>query len=184
MQDKPPTYTCVMNAWRKHEGELRGFLTHRLSDAHQADDLLQEVFVKAMRQGDGFCSLSSARAWLFEVARNALTDYFRLKRSHAELSDDLVDESEEPALVDALAYCIPRVLTELNETDREAIMLCDLQGMKQEEYALMKGLSLPGAKSRVQRARKRLQERLTVACQVQFDEDGQVACFVPRPPIT
>ena len=180
MQKKPSTFSCVTSAWRTHETELRNFLAHRLSDTHLAEDLLQEVFVKAMRQGDGFCNLNSARAWLFEVARNAVADHFRLRRDQVELPDDLIAESEEPATVDSLAACIPRVLSELTENDREAIMLCDLQGMTQEEFARTKGMSLSGAKSRVQRARKRMLAQLTTACQVQFDESGLVVCFVPR----
>ena len=175
-----PTYACVLSAWRKHEAELKAYLAHRLKDAHLADDLLQDVFVKAMRQGARFCGLSSARAWLFEVARNTLADHFRLRKEQVELPDDLVIDIEEQATVDSLAACIPRVLSELTENDREAIMLCDLQGMTQEAYARLKGLSLPGAKSRIQRARKRLLEQLTKACQVQFDENGQVLHFVPR----
>ncbi|MGC1518341.1 MAG: RNA polymerase subunit sigma-70, partial [Azonexus sp.] len=46
------------------------------------------------------------------------------------------------------------------------------------------GISLPGAKSRIQRARKRLRNRLVKACQVTFDDQGEVCCFVPRPPLT
>ena len=61
-----------------------------------------------------------------------------------------------------------------------AITRCDLEGMKQEDYARLKGLTLPGAKSRVQRARKRLREHLSDACQVKFDAAGNVCCFVPR----
>ncbi|MEA5097100.1 MAG: RNA polymerase sigma factor SigZ [Burkholderiaceae bacterium] len=184
MQGKTPTYTCVRSAWNKHETELRNFLSRRLSDPHQAEDLLQEVFLKAMHKGDGFCSLGSARAWLFEVARNAVADHFRLRRDQVELPEDLAISDEEPATVDSLSACIPRVLSELDEKDREAIMLCDLQGMKQEEFARVTGLSLSGAKSRLQRARKRMLDHLTKACQVQFDDAGQVVCFVPRPPIS
>jgi RNA polymerase sigma-70 factor (ECF subfamily) len=75
------------------------------------------------------------------------------------------------------------VLSELSPADREAIILCDLERLPQEEYARRKGLSLPGAKSRVQRARKRLRERLTQVCQVRLDAAGQVSDFVPRPPL-
>lgn len=67
----------MSSAWRAHEGELLGYLRHRLSDADAADDVLQDVFVKAMRQGQGFCTLDNPRAWLFQVARNALVDRAR-----------------------------------------------------------------------------------------------------------
>jgi RNA polymerase sigma-70 factor (ECF subfamily) len=50
--------------------------------------------------------------------------------------------------------CLPRVLSELSAEDREAITLCDLQGMAQAEFARTTGLSLSAAKSRVQRARR------------------------------
>ncbi|MFA5914443.1 MAG: sigma-70 family RNA polymerase sigma factor [Burkholderiales bacterium] len=174
---------CIMTAWHGNEAELRGWLRRRIGNGADAEDLLQEVFIKAMRQGERFCAIVDARAWLFEVARNALADRLRLARDTVELPEDLSAETEEAAAVDSLAACLPRVLTELNPEDREAITLCDLEGLPQEEYARRKGLSLPGAKSRVQRARKRLRARLTEVCQVSVDAAGQVSDFVPRPPL-
>jgi len=85
--------------------------------------------------------------------------------------------------VDRLADCLPRVLGELAEADREAIRLCDIEGLSQQEFAQRQGLSLAAAKSRVQRARRRLRARLVQACQVRFDGEGQVCCFVPRTPL-
>jgi len=145
--------------------------------------MLQDLFIKAMHQGERFCAIGNARAWLFEVARNAVADRFRLQREMIELPADLVSETEERAAVDSLTSCLPRVLAELSPEDREAITLCDLEGLSQEEYAHRKGLSLPGAKSRVQRARKRLREQLTQSCQVHLDAAGQVDDFVPRAPL-
>jgi len=174
---------CLMTGWHQHEAELRGWLRHRLGSAADAEDLLQDVFIKAMRQGERFCAIANARAWLFEVARNALADRLRLARNTVELPEDLRAATEETAAVDSLAACLPRVLSELSHEDREAITLCDIEGLSQAEYARRKALSLPGAKSRVQRARKRLREQLTQACQVRLDAAGQVSDFVPRPPI-
>lgn len=171
---------CLMSAWHRHEGELRTWLRGRMGNSHDAEDLLQDLFLKAMRQDKQFCEIGNARAWLFEVARNAIADRLRLKKEQVELPEDLVHETDEPAAVDSLAACLPRALSELSEEDREAITLCDLEGLSQEDYARLKGLTLPGAKSRVQRARKRLREHLTGACQVRFDAAGKVCCFVPR----
>ena len=76
----PETFACVTAAWRAHEGELHGFLRHRMADTAAADDVLQDVFLKAMRAGRGFCTLDDPRAWLFQVARNALVD--RMRATH------------------------------------------------------------------------------------------------------
>ena len=174
---------CLMTAWGQHERELRAWLTRRLGDAHAAEDLLQDLFIKALGRNRQFCELANARAWLFAVARNTLTDHLRSRQDHVDLPEDLPAHHAEPVPVDALAACLPRALAELAPEDREALTLCDLQGMAQETYARLKGLTLPGAKSRVQRARKRLREHLATACQVRLDETGRVCCFVPRPPV-
>jgi len=175
---------CLMTAWHEHEAELRASLRHRLVDTVDAEDLLQDVFLKALRQGERFCAIANARAWLYEVARNARADRLRLARNTVELPEDLSADTEDAASVDSLAACLPRVLSELSPEDREAITLCDLEGLQQEEYARRKGLSLPGAKSRVQRARKRLREQLTHVCQVQLDAAGRVNDFVARTPLS
>jgi len=173
---------CLLQAWSAHEAELRGWLRHRFGDAVEAEDLLQDLFIKAMRQGERFCAIADARAWLFEVARNAVADRLRQKRELIELPDDLASEVAATEAIQSLTACLPRVLAELSAEDREAITLCDLEGLPQEEYARRKGLSLPGAKSRVQRARRRLRERLTLSCRVQLDPAGRVDDFVPRAP--
>jgi RNA polymerase sigma-70 factor (ECF subfamily) len=175
---------CLLAAWSMCEAELRGYLRHRIGQNDDADEVLQEVFIKALRQGPRFCAVDNRRAWLFQVARNALADRLRVARAHVPLPDDLANPADEPApTVDELSQCLPRVLSELSATDRLAITLCDIEGHSQQELADRLGISLSGAKSRIQRARRRLKERMTSACQVRFDEDGKVCSFTPRPPV-
>jgi RNA polymerase sigma-70 factor (ECF subfamily) len=173
---------CLLTAWDAHETELRGYLISRIHDRNAAEDLLQDLFIKALAQGSRFCSLDDPRAWLFRVVRNLCTDYRRRQKPLAELPDDLVAAPPRQPAVDKLAACLPRALTELSAEDSEALTLCDLDGLSQAEYAQRLGLSLPAAKSRVQRARRRLRAHLREACQVRFDAAGNVCCFVPRPP--
>jgi len=175
-------HNCLTTAWSRHEPELRGWARHRLGNAAEADDLLQDLFLKALRQGERFCEVHNARAWLFEVARNTLADRLRVARDTVDLPDDLSAPVNEVDTVESLAACLPRVLSELSPQDREAITRCDLQGVPQAEFAAANGLSLSAAKSRVQRTRQRLRERMTLACQVRFDDAGHVSDFVPRDP--
>ena len=174
---------CLTTAWTQHAPELRGWLRHRLGNPAEVDDVLQDLFLKALRQGERFGSLHTPRAWLFEVARNLLADRLRVARDTVALPEDLSAPQDEPDTVDTLTTCLPRVLSELSAEDREAITLCDLQGMAQAEFARATGLSLSAAKSRVQRARQRLRAQMTLSCQVQVDEAGCVRDFVPRPPL-
>jgi RNA polymerase sigma-70 factor (ECF subfamily) len=179
LSDNPP-FECVLNAWRDHESELLGYLVRRVSDKHQADDLLQEVFLRALKSGQGFCGLDNPRAWLFQVARNALVDQRRLERRAVPLPDDLAEESEDGRPVDALSDCMARVLSELPPADREILQQCDIAGVTQQAFADAHGLTLSAAKSRILRARRRLRETMVKNCQVRFDGDGKVCSHVPR----
>ncbi|WP_374512887.1 sigma-70 family RNA polymerase sigma factor [Niveibacterium sp.] len=166
--------------WHTHERELRRWLLHHTSDPALADDLLQDVFLRVMRHQASLDTLHNERAWLFEVARNRLSDHFRRTRPAAPLPEDFPAEETAPAPVDSLARCLPRVLAELSAEDRDAIERCDLGGLPQQAYADELGITLAAAKSRVRRARKRLRAQLATACQVRFDDSGRVCCFVPR----
>lgn len=173
------SFDCVLHAWRAHEPELLRFLTGRAANADAAQDLLQEVFIKAMRQGQGFCTLDNPRAWLFRVARNALIDTARVQHANAELPDNLpAPQPGERAPVDALDDCIARNLQWLSEQDRDILQHCDLGGQTVRGYAEAAGLSLPAAKARLLRARKRLRASLVERCQVRFDAGGRVCCHV------
>lgn len=179
--EKPMTLSCLMNAWAAHEAELLGFLRHHAPSHDDAEELLQEVFIKALRQGKQFCSVNKPRAWLFQVARNALTDHHRQNRESLPLDEEIPQpEAEPPPAVDTLSQCLPRVLEELPELDRKAILLCDIEGRPQQELAEQLGISLSGAKSRLQRARQHLRQQLEKRCKVRFDERGSVCCFTPR----
>jgi RNA polymerase sigma-70 factor (ECF subfamily) len=171
---------CLTSAWTTHESELRSWARKRLHNTAEADDLLQDIFLKSLRQDERFCSVQNARAWLFEVARNTLADHLRVSRETVELPEDLAESVDAIDAVDDLTACLPRVLSELSPQDRDAITQCDLQGVAQADFAAAHGLSLTAAKSRIQRARQRLKQQMSQACQVQLNNAGKVSDFVPR----
>ncbi len=183
MGNKPPPFLarfgCVAAAWQAHEGELRSYLRHRAADVDVADDILQDVFLKAMRQGQAFCTLDNPRAWLFQVARNALVDRARTAHAHEPCTEELAETTplSEEALppITALTDCLVRTINELSEDDQLVLRACDLSGLSQREFAGQHGLSLPATKSRLLRARQRLRDRMSRACRIQFDAgDGHV----------
>jgi len=168
---------CIHQAWNNHQHELRGFFRGQLGDVQWADDLLQDVFVKALADHTTFCQLKNTRAWLYRVAKNRLIDFQRSYKYHTQISDCYPAETYESSLLEKLSKCLPPTLKNLSADDQEIIKLCDLEGLHQAEYARLNDLSLVAAKSRIQRARKRLKHRLLTGCQIGFDERGAVCCF-------
>ncbi|MGY5650222.1 sigma factor-like helix-turn-helix DNA-binding protein [Vibrio cincinnatiensis] len=83
--------------------------------------------------------------------------------------------------VDSLAQCLPKALRRLDPVDKMIIEACDLNGMSQHAFAQQHGLSLSATKSRIQRAREKLRQTLKTQCQIRFDDQQRVCCFVPRP---
>lgn len=176
------TPNCILTAWNTHEHELRVFLLSRLDNQNEADDMLQELFLKLVRQNTAFCAVQNPKAWLFRVLRNHLIDRRRTAKTFVELdlNADLPPPSNTPTPITQLESCLLRNLAELCDQDKSVIEQCDLHGQTQQDYALQHQLTLSAVKSRLLRARKRLRDKIIMNCQVQFDEQGQVCCHIPR----
>ena len=166
-----------MDAWEKYEPELRGFIFKNIKDARQSEDLLQDTFVKAIHQGAKFCALENPRAWLFRVTRNQIIDYQRKQKDHSELDDNLSEEKNNIEAVESLSACLPHALANLAQEEQLIIQACDIDGQSQKDFAEQHNLTLPATKSRIQRARVKLKEKLNTLCNVKYDDSGKVCCY-------
>lgn len=166
---------CVTRAWHQHHDELRGFLTKRLTDQSRADETLQGVFERVLVKREAFCQLDDPRAWLYTVTRHALVDLWRQDRHTDSLPADLAAIEADADPIDALAPCVVKVWGELSRDEQAVLHLVDLEGLSQNDVAVLLGLSPSGARSRVQRARQRLSRILIERCKIEFDAYGRVS---------
>jgi RNA polymerase sigma-70 factor (ECF subfamily) len=169
--------------WQQHMDELYRFILKRVSDPAAAEDLVQEVLVKAYDQQGALKDPSKLRAWLYQVTRNAIIDYYRLQKPWEAVPVELIHEDtreEDTCAQQEVARCLTPLLDELPELYRQALRLAEIEGVTQREVALQLGLSLSGAKSRVQRARKMLREILLKCCRVELDYQGGVVDYEAR----
>jgi RNA polymerase sigma-70 factor (ECF subfamily) len=173
----------VRDIWGELGTRLRRFVGSRVNDPHAADDITQDVMLKVQAQLDAVPPEDKLPSWVFAVARNAVVDHYRARavRDHADLADveTAADESgvEQAAAVRELAACLRRMAEHLPEPHREAMRLADVEGLGQQEVADRAGISLSGAKSRVQRARRQLREMILDCCDVERDARGNVVDF-------
>lgn len=170
--------------WQEFGPSLRGFLARRVPPGVEADDLVQEVFLRVIR---GLATLRSTErpdAWLFQIARNALRDSLRARLRRDGRTDSLEGDlpaEPDPAVDRAaeaeLAPCLTAMVGRLAEPYRTAISLTSLQGVTQAEAARQLGISFSGMKSRVQRGRDQLRQMLVACCTIAVDVRGGVSDF-------
>lgn len=172
-------------AWQSLRGELVRFVRARVGDEATADDIVHDVLLRALGELDGPQPPVHLRGWLYRVTRNAIVDHYRARRPDAELPDEESAPPANEAADDAsaeqeLARCLEPLLATLPPSHREALTLAELDGLTQREVAVHAGLSLSGAKSRVQRARKMLRESILDCCRVEVDRRGGIVDFQRR----
>lgn len=168
--------------WKDFRSQVRRFLLHRVRDEALADDLLQETFIRIHRGLGSVRDPSRIMPWLSSVARNVVTDHYR-KQSHdnKELGPVPAGDPETATNYNQeLGHWLTGVVTTLPEKYRRAFELAEIEGRKQREVAEALGLSLSGAKSRIQRARAMLRKSLLDCCEVEFDRRGNAVDYRAR----
>lgn len=179
----PRLDTSLDAIWTAFAEPLRRFIRRRVRDDADVDDLLQVIFGKIHAGLGGLADSERLPAWIFQIARRALIDHFRSRASAPEfvgLPEGLADGSEPPAALNELAECVRPMIDRLPEPYRQALALTELEGRTQRELADALGLSLSGAKSRVQRGREQLKTLLLACCHVEVDRRGSVVDYEPR----
>jgi RNA polymerase sigma-70 factor, ECF subfamily len=164
--------------WAELGGPLRRFIARRVGNEHDAEDLLQKVFLRAHVAVRGVRNPDRVRPWLYRVASNAVADHDRKGRLAAQPvvpHDTLAeDDPQTENLNEEVAACLGPMIEEFPERYRRALVLADLEGRPQVEVAEELGLSPSGANSRVQRARKKLRAALLSCCGFDLDRLGNV----------
>ncbi len=170
------------SVWAAFNDGLRGFVRSRVRDRHAADDILQDVYLRIHTHVGGLRDEERVQAWVFQVARNAIADHFRRSRPTAVLGD-VPFEAEDPAdeqAAQALACSVRQFVDALSPNYRDALILTEYEGLTQVQLADRLGISVSGAKSRVQRARDQLKAALLACCHVQLDRRGGVISYRAR----
>lgn len=153
---------------------FKAFLTSRVGNAADAEDVLQNGLVTALKKGPEIQNGERAVAWFYQVLRNAVIDHHR-SRSAAARRDDawasntmaLLDEVEAKRQICA---CFEKMLPTLKPMQAELIRRVELEGEAVAQVASALGLSANNASVMLHRARSELRVRLTDFC-------GDCACL-------
>ena len=154
---------------------LRAFAVSLTHNSDRADDLVQETLVKAWDKQASFQPGTNLKAWLFTILRNEFYSQIRKRGREVQDTDGAMTArlAVHPAQDGSLDLDDFRAaLNTLPEDQREAIILIGASGFSYEEAAEICGCAVGTIKSRVSRARSRLQEVLGVAGESDYGPDA------------
>jgi RNA polymerase sigma-70 factor, ECF subfamily len=176
--------TTTEHVWETFHAPLQQFIRRRVSDDATAEDLLQNVFLDIHQHIDTLRDVKKLESWIYQVTHNAIIDYYRSRRATTTLDvPEALQLSEELPDEDVITELFPSVramIMSLPAKDRQALILTEYQGLTQKELAERLGLSVSGAKSRVQRARAKLKQQLLACCHFELDRRGHIIDYQPR----
>lgn len=169
-------------AFRELRRGLLATIRRQVRDPQLAEDLLQEVFAKAVRAVQRGQAPGHLAGWLHQVVRTTVADHFRARRLDEVPMDDepAAAEPEDLASFQALATCLRPLAVTLPPLYRDALLAADFDGRRLAGLAAADGVSVSAIKSRVSRARALLRQRLLACCSVAQDASGRVEDFRPR----
>lgn len=141
---------------------LRAFALSLTQSAQHADDLVQDTLVKALSNLDKFQMGTNLRAWLFTILRNSFYNDIRYKKYHQTAPIEDVDPAQLELRATQEKYIefkdVLKGLARLVPEQREAIILIAAEGLSYEEAAAVCNCPVGTVKSRLSRARQRLEE--------------------------
>lgn len=170
--------------WTDFSDGLWRFIRARVASDADADDVLQDVFLKVHRRHTELRDTERVAGWLFRIASTSVVDHHRCEARHEAPPTELAPSPVEPATLDVdveklLATCIKPFVEQLPPIYRDAVARTELEGLTQQEAADETGISLSGMKSRVQRGRAQLRESLERCCDVTLDSRNRIVEVEP-----
>lgn len=167
-------------AFDEFSHSIRRYIAFRISDTAAVDDILQEVFISLYKNGDKIKSKEKLKSWLYTVAKNAIVDHARAKKSTQPLPDDIAETKNDDGFHKELSACVKHFADTLSPAYSGVTALYEFEELSADEISKKLSMPLATVKSKIQRGRKKLKEALFGCCEFEFDRYGTPIDFKPK----
>ncbi|MHC4945522.1 MAG: RNA polymerase sigma factor, partial [Planctomycetota bacterium] len=160
---------------------LSSYLRRMVGSAADADDLLQEAWIRIAGGLSHFEKRSNIKTWAFKIATNIAIDFLRKSKKALMVEFDEVEEypdidEEDRLVLDEMNQCIRDVINSLPPDYRAALVLYNLEGKSIADISKICDISIATAKIRIHRAKERLRQALEKECDFYKSEEGNLRC--------
>ena len=146
---------------------MKSIARQQLGTAHDAEDVVQEVFLKIHRSIESFRGQSAFSTWIYRILLNACYDVRRRRMRHPETPEEELAGPEgkfdlpAPRSDHPLRMALDRCVARLNDDHRNVFLLFEVEGFSHAEIADMMGISEAASKNRLYQAKVQLRQWLT-----------------------
>ena len=161
---KIKNYTDASSLWSNYKNGLEFYILKKVKDKEIANDLVHEVLMKMYNACCSDKEIKNVRSWMYQIAHNTTVDFFKKENKFTNEIPELFEEDDNNMYEDAQKLVKPLIQL-LPEKYAVPLHLSDIEEMKQADVSKKLNLSLTATKSRIQRARKLLKEKI-IACSI------------------
>lgn len=175
---------AINQIWKEYHKQLLDFIRKRIKNPSEAEDILQEVFMKILSKIETLKESDKLKSWMYQITRNAIIDHYRAqqKSNKPEIFDSEDENPDENTSMNAAEGWIGLYIDALPENYRQAVVLSELKGMHISEVAKTMDISYTNARARIHRGRQTLKKNLTDCCTFHVDAYGKILDYHPNQP--
>ncbi len=150
------------------------YVKKRINSQEDAEDLTQEIFLKLAKSNIN--SIDNVKSWVYTIAKNTITDYYRKKKVYTEEVNEetIKDEYNDDNIVQELSGCITAYVEKLPEDYIEIMRLSELEDIPQKEIAEKLNMNYVTVRSKIQRGRKKLKAIFSDCCTIIQGAKGSI----------
>jgi RNA polymerase sigma-70 factor (ECF subfamily) len=166
-------YSEVSSLWLEYKKGLKFYILKKVKNEDLANDLSQEVLMKVYNSCCSNIEIKNVRSWIFQIAYNTTIDYLRKEHKYTNEIPEILENDEGNTYTQG-GELIKPLIELLPEKYALPLKLSDIEEMKQSEVSKKLNLSLTATKSRIQRARKLLKDKIIECSTLEMDENGKL----------
>lgn len=169
----------VASIYTQFHNALLSFIRGKINSQADAEDILQNVFIKISSNIDTLKDDEKLKSWIYAITRNAIIDHYRTNAGNKNLyinenfDLDILNE-EDVDTTKGLDHCVGSMIGLLPDEYRDIIIDSELKQISQKELAEKYKMAYPSMRSRVQRGRERLKQLFYNCCHIETDTRGNI----------
>jgi RNA polymerase sigma-70 factor, ECF subfamily len=170
----------VFSIWLKYQERIHNYISKRVHQPGESENILHTVLLKMYRYCEKSNDVKNVSSWLYQIASNAIVDYYRNRQKFTEMNIDNLPLVDAEIPVSNAKEWVRPLIAQIPGKYADLLVMADLEGMGQKEIADKKGLTLTATKSRIQRGRKKLEEKFR-ECGVVEHHGDQILFTATKP---